>query len=111
MGSRSAVLAVPLLLSPGILALFSGGYDDAARTAAAIAAFALLALTAAAVPRPLPRSRPAIGALAALAALTAWTALSVTWAPLGEPAGEDVQRLALYTAALATALALLRDPA
>jgi hypothetical protein len=111
MGSRSAVLAVPLLLGPGILALFSGGYDGRARTAAAVAAFALLAATALLVPRPLPRSRPAIVALASLAALTGWTALSVRWAPLGEPAGADVQRLALYTAVLATAIALLRDRA
>src|ERR687888_891663 len=109
MGSRSAVLAVPLLLAPGILALFSGGYDDSARTAAAIAVFVLLAATALLVPRPLPRSRPAIVALASLAALTGWTALSLRWAPLGEPAGEDAQRLALYTAALATAIALLKD--
>src|SRR4051794_16161655 len=111
MGSRSAVLAVPLLLGPGILAVFSGGYDDTARTAAAVAAFVLLALAAIAMPRPLPRSRPAVVALAAMAALTGWTALSLAWAPLGEPAGEDVQRLALYTAALATAVALLKDPA
>jgi O-antigen ligase len=110
MRSRPAVLAVPLLLGPGILALFSGGYDDGARTAAAVAAFALLAATAIAVPHPLPRSRPAIVALAALTGLTAWTALSVYWAPLGEPAGEDVQRLALYVAVLATSIALLRDP-
>ena len=111
MGSRSAVLAVPLLLGPGIVALFSGGYADTSRTAAAVAAFVLLALTALLVPRPLPRSRPGIVALGSLAALTGWTALSLRWAPLGEPAGEDIQRLALYTAALATALALLKDPA
>ena len=111
MGSRSAVLAVPLLLGPGIVALFSGGYADTSRTAAAVAAFVLLALTALLVPRPLPRSRPGIVALGSLAALTGWTALSLRWAPLGEPAGADVQRLALYTAALATAIALLKDPA
>ena len=111
MGSRSAVLAVPLLLGPGIVALFSGGYSDTARTAAAVGVFVLLAATALLVPRPLPRTRPAIVALGSLAALTGWTALSLRWAPLGEPAGADVQRLALYTAALATAIALLKDPA
>ena len=111
MRSRSAVLAVPLLLGPGILALFSGGYGDTARTAAGAAAYVLLAVTAVAVPHPLPRSRLAIVALATLAGLTAWTALSLRWAPLGEPAGQDAQRLALYTAVLATSLALLRDPA
>ena len=34
-----------------------------------------------------------------------------TWAPLGEPAGEDVQRLLLYLASLASAIAILRDAA
>jgi hypothetical protein len=109
MRPSAAVLAVPLLLGPGILALFSGGYDDRARTAAAVAAFVLLAVTAIAIPRPLPRGRRAIVALAALTGLTIWTALSLSWAPLGEPAGEDVQRLSLYVAVLATAIALLRD--
>src|SRR5919112_1668382 len=109
MRSRTAVLAAPLLLGPGLVALFSGGYEDTARTAAAAAAFALLALAAVLTPQPLPRSRPAIVALASLALLSGWAALSVSWAPLGEPAGEDVQRLALYVAVLAAALALLRD--
>src|SRR3954454_5699423 len=111
MPSRAALLAVPLLLGPGVLAVFSGGYGDTARTAAGAAAGPLLALTALALPRPLPRSPHARAALAALAALTAWTALSLTWAPLGEPAGKDVQRLLLYLAALATGLAVLRERA
>src|SRR5919199_1250484 len=34
MRARPAVLAVPLLLGPGVLAMFSGGYGDTARTAA-----------------------------------------------------------------------------
>ena len=111
MRSRSIALAVPLLLGPGIVALFSGGYSDTARAAAGVAAWLLLAATAVALPRPLPRDRPAQVALAALAALTAWTALSLAWAPLGEPAGEDVQRLLLYLAALAAATRILREPA
>jgi O-Antigen ligase len=108
---RAVVLAVPLLLGPGLVALFGGGYGDTARLATGIAAWALLAAVAIALPRPLPRSQPAIAALAALAALTAWTAASLAWAPLGEPAGEDVQRLLAYVAALAAAIALLREPA
>ena len=105
------VLAVPLLLGPGIVALFSGGYSDTARAATGVAAWLLLAATAILLPRPLPRSGPAIVALAALGALTAWTAASLAWAPLGEPAGEDVQRLLLYLAALAAATRILREPA
>jgi O-Antigen ligase len=104
------VLAVPLLLGPGLVALFSGGYSDTARTAAGVAAWLLLAATAVLLPRPLPRDPPAIVALTALAALTAWTAISLFWAPLGEPAGEDAQRLLLYLAALATATRILREP-
>jgi hypothetical protein len=104
------VLAVPLLLGPGIVALFSGGYSDTARTAAGVAAWLLLAGTALLLPRPLPRSTAAIVAPAALAALTAWTAISLAWAPLGEPAGEDAQRLLLYLAALAAATRILREP-
>src|SRR5688500_14295931 len=111
MRSRSLALAVPLLLGPGIVALFSGGYADTARTAAGAAAWLLLAATAIALPRPLPRGKAAIAALAALAALTAWTAASLAWAPLGEPAGEDVQRLLLYLAVLAAAIRILREPA
>jgi hypothetical protein len=102
---------VPLLLGPGIVAPFSGGYSDTARTAAGVAAWLLLAATAVALPRPLPRDWPALAALAALAALTAWTAASLAWAPLGEPAGEDVQRLLLYLGALAAATRILREPA
>jgi hypothetical protein len=107
---RAKVLAVPLLLGPGIVALFSGGYSDTARAAAGAAAWLLLAAPAVARPPPRPRSKPALAALAALAALTAWTAASLAWAPLGEPAGEDVQRLLLYLAALAAAIRILREP-
>jgi hypothetical protein len=111
MRSRATLLAVPLCLGPGAVALFSGGYDDAARLGAGIAAWLLLAAAAILLPRPLPRSRPAVLALAALAGLAGWTALSLAWAPLGEPAGEDVQRLLLYVAALAAALPVFRDAA
>src|SRR5215207_6068660 len=111
MRSRSVVLAVPLLLFPGAVALFSGGYPDVERLRAGIGAWVLLAAAAFLLPRPLPRSRPAVLAVAALAGLTAWTALSLTWAPLGEPAGEDVQRLLVYLPVLVAAIAVLREPA
>jgi hypothetical protein len=111
MRSRSVVLAVPLLLFPGAVALFSGGYPDVDRLRAGIAAWVLLAAVAIVLPRPLPRSRPAVVAVAALAGLTGWTALSLTWAPLGEPAGEDVQRMLVYLPVLVAAIAVLREPA
>jgi hypothetical protein len=111
MRPRSALLALPLLLGPGVLALFSGGYFGVARLTAAVAAWVLLAAAALVVPDPLPRSRPAWAALAGLALLAAWTAASLSWAPLGEPAGEDVQRALLYLPALAAGVLLLRAPA
>ena len=40
----------------------------------------------------------------------AWSALSLTWAPLGGPAIEDVQRLVLYALGLTAAAAWLREP-
>ncbi|HZB76943.1 MAG TPA: hypothetical protein VE526_12010, partial [Solirubrobacteraceae bacterium] len=70
------ILAVPLLLGPGIVALFSGGYSDTARAAAGVAAWLLLAATALALPRPLPRSRPAIRCAA----------------PRGRPASASISR-------------------
>src|SRR4051794_34555469 len=111
MRSRPVALAVPLLLGPALVACSSGGYADTARLAAGIGAWLLLAATAILLPRPLPRSGPALVALAALVGLTAWTALSLAWAPLGEPAGKDVERLLIYVPTLAAALAILREPA
>jgi hypothetical protein len=49
---------------------------------------------------PLPRSRAAWAAIAGLAGLTVWSAISISWAPLEEPARDDVARLVLYTGAL-----------
>jgi O-antigen ligase len=103
-----AVVALPLLIGPGLLACFDGGYFDGPRLWAAIAAWALLAVVAIALPRPLPASMPGRLALAGLAALTAWTALSLTWAPDGGPATDDLQRLLLYLPYLAAAIAVLR---
>jgi O-antigen ligase len=102
------VVAVPLLLGPGLLACFNGGYFDRPRLWAAIAAWALLAVVAIALPRPLPASGPGRLALAGMAGLTAWTALSLTWAPDGGAAGDDLQRLLLYLPFLAAAIAVLR---
>jgi O-antigen ligase len=99
----SAVAAGGLLLLPAILAFSRGGYFDAARIRAGIAACVLAA--AAAALAPVPRAgRIAIGGMAAL---TAWTALSLTWAPMGGPALDDLERLVLYLAALIAASILL----
>lgn len=107
---RRAVLvaaAVCLLAGPTALAFFSGGYFAEPRLIAGIVAWALvLALAVAGVP-PLPRRLPGALALGGLALITAWSAVSILWAPLGGPAGDSVQRLLLYVAALALAAAVL----
>lgn len=94
-----------LLAGPTALAFDSGGFFDRGRHVAGIAAWALVALLAVLGGR-LPRSRAALAAIGGLAALAAWSALSVTWAPLEEPARGDVGRLVLYLGAFtASALA------
>ena len=101
------LIALPLLLGPGVLACLSGGYFDEPRLWAGIAAWALLAVVAVTQPRPLPASGPGRLALAGLAGLTAWTAASLAWAPDAGATADDVQRLLLYLAYLAAAIAVL----
>jgi O-Antigen ligase len=113
-GPRAAALAIAaaaLLAGPTILAFSRGGFFDEARLRAAIAAWVLVAVTAVLAPRPLPRSGPAIAALAGLAGLLGWTLLSLGWTPLHGAALDDAERLALYLAALLAATALLRGRA
>src|SRR4051812_49627984 len=92
MRSRAVLLAAPLLLAPGVLACFSGGFFDTARLRAGVLAWLLLALVAAGSRRPLPRSGPGRLALGGLTALTALTGLSLLWAPLAGPARSYPQR-------------------
>jgi hypothetical protein len=108
MRSRPVLIAAPLLLAPGVLACFSGGFFDTARLRAGVLAWLLLALVAVGSRRPLPRSGPGRLALGGLAALTALTGLSLLWAPLAGPAADDLQRLLLYLPAFAAGLVLLR---
>ncbi len=69
-----------------------------------------MAIAAVLVPEPLPSSVPGRLALAGLLLLTAWTAASVSWAPIGGRAQDDVQRLVLYLGVFIAAVALLRGP-
>ena len=108
MRTRPVLLAAPLLLGPGVLACFSGGFFDTARLRAGVLAWLLLALVAVLSRRPLPRSGPGRLALGGLAALTALTGLSLLWAPLAGPAVDDLQRLLLYLPAFAAGIVLLR---
>ena len=111
MRSRPVLLAAPLLLGPGVLACFSGGFFDTARLRAGVLAWLLFALAAVFSDRPLPRSGPGRLALGGLAALAALTGLSLLWAPLAGPASDDLQRLLLYLPAFAAGIVLLRPPA
>src|SRR4051794_21800630 len=105
------VLAVVVLLAgPTALAFGRGGYFDPERLLAAIVAWGLLAVAALVSPQPLPRSRAGRIALAGLVLLTIWTGLSELWAPQAAPAEDALQRMLLYVAGFAAAVALLREP-
>ncbi len=108
---RAALLAATLVLlaGPTVLAFLTGGYFDGPRFGALAAAWLIVLLLALAGPVPLPRSKAGGVAVGALAALGAWTAISLTWAPLDDPAFDAVSRLLLYLGALLAAIALLRD--
>ncbi len=99
--------AIALLALPTLVAFARGGYFDAARLRAGIAACVLAAVAAAVAPRPFPSTVAGRVAIGGLAALFGWSLLSLTWAPLAGPAVDDVERLALYLAALVAAAALL----
>jgi O-antigen ligase/polysaccharide polymerase Wzy-like membrane protein len=106
----TAVAAACLLTAPTVLAFFSGGYFTEPRLIAAIVTWAFVLALAVAGPAPLPRTLPGRLALGGLVLMTAWSAMSITWAPLGGPAVQNVQRLLLYTGALTLAIGVLRRP-
>lgn len=106
--STAALGAGALICGPTVLAFFSGGYFDRPRIIAAIVAWGLVVLAALVAPRPLPESTAGRVALAGMALLCAWTALSLAWAPIGERAQDDLQRLLLYLGFFVAALGLLR---
>ena len=108
--SLSAAGAAVLIAGPTVLAFFSGGFFDDPRLMAAVVAWALVGLAALVARRPLPRTASGRCALGALALLAAWTALSLTWAPLGTRAEDDVQRILLYLGAFTAAVALFDQP-
>ena len=98
------VVAGGLLLLPVVVAFSRGGYFDAARLRAGIVACVLAAAGVLLGVRTTLAGKIALGGMAAL---TAWTALSLTWAPMGGPAIDDLERLVLYLAALVAAAGLL----
>jgi O-Antigen ligase len=102
--------ATALIVMPGVLAFFSGGYFDEPRLIAALVAWVLVVVAGVLAPQPLPAG--VIGRLAVLGLtlLCAWTGVSLLWAPLGVHAQDDFQRVLLYLGYFVASLALLRGP-
>ena len=100
--------AVVLLALPTVLAFYSGGFFDKPRLIAAVVAWALVGVAALLAPRPLPRSPSGRVALLGLALLFGWVTLSFIWAPMGNRAQDDSQRLLLYLGFMIAGAALLR---
>ena len=109
---RAALLTATavLLLTPTVLAFFSGGYFDKSRLIATLVVWAVVLVVAVAGPGPLPGSTPGRVAIAGLALITVWSGVSVAWAPLSDPATDSLVRLLLYAGALLAAASLLRMP-
>jgi hypothetical protein len=105
LAARAALIAWPV-----VLAFFAGGFFDGPRDVALVVAGVVLGLVAAAAPRDelIPRNRAAQIALAAAVAYAAWIALSATWAPVADYAGDDAERALLYAVTLVAAAIAFR---
>jgi O-Antigen ligase len=97
-----------LVAGPVVLAFFAGGFFDGPRDVALVVAGAVLAVLAATGAPLLPRHPAARVALAAALAYAGWIALSATWAPVRDFAGDDAERALLYAAVLTAATAAFR---
>jgi O-Antigen ligase len=102
-----------LVAGPVVLAFFAGGFFDGPRDVALLAAGATLAVLAAAAPsdRIVPAHPAAKVALLAAFAYAGWIALSITWAPIRDFAGDDAERALLYATVLAAAAIAFRERA
>jgi hypothetical protein len=109
---RAALLTATavLVLTPTVLAFFSGGYFDKPRLIATLVIWAVVLVVAVAAPTPLPASAPGRVAIGGLALITVWTGVSIAWAPLSDPATDSFVRLLLYLGGLLAAASLLRAP-
>jgi hypothetical protein len=96
---------------PFFMAFRSGGFGSKTQLIGAAVALALLGLVALTARWPLvPGGWPLAGA-AGLTGLAVWTGLSIGWASNLDRAVKDTGRLALYAAAFALALVVMREPA
>jgi hypothetical protein len=106
LSARAALVAGPV-----VLAFFSGGFFDGPRDVALLAAGVVLAVLVAAAPagQVVPATAAARVALLAAAAYAGWIALSITWAPVRDFAGDDAERALLYATVLAASAIAFRD--
>jgi hypothetical protein len=106
LSARAALVAGPVAL-----AFFSGGFFDRPRDIALLAAGVVLAVLVTAAPAgQLVPSHPAARvALVAAAAYAGWIALSATWAPVRDYAGDDAERALLYATVLAASAIAFRE--
>jgi O-Antigen ligase len=106
-----AAARAALVAGPVVLAFFAGGFFDGPRDVALLAAACVLAVLALAAPAGelIPRHPAARVALVAAAAYAGWIALSATWAPVADYAGDDAERALLYAIVLAAATIAFRD--
>jgi O-Antigen ligase len=104
LGARTALVAGPV-----VLAFFAGGFFDGPRDVALLAAAVTLGALAVVGAPVIPRHPAARVALLAAVAFAGWTALSATWAPVADLAGDDAERVLLYAVVLAAAAAAFAD--
>jgi O-Antigen ligase len=110
-GARYAACTI-LLAGATVLAFFSGGYFDSARSWAGLVVWALVAVAVIVEPRSVPRAPASWLALGGLALFGGWTLASMLWAPLAGSAYHAGQIVLLYLGGLlAAALLLRRRPA
>jgi hypothetical protein len=108
LGARATLVGGPV-----VLAFFSGGFFDGPRDVALLVAAAVLGVLTAVTPTPelVPRCRAARIAVVSAAAYAGWIALSATWAPVSDFAGDDAERALLYAIVLTAAAIAFRDRA
>src|SRR3954454_5461310 len=105
----SLIAAAVLLVTPVVLAFYSGGYFLEPRLIAALVVWAGVLALCAFGPVAFPRSGPGYLAVAGLVGITVWSAASISWAPEAGVAKENVERLMLYVGGFLLAMGTLRS--
>src|SRR5919108_608225 len=91
LAARAALVAGPV-----VLAFFSGGFFDGPRDVALLITGVVLGVAALAAPHAVVPEHPAARvALVAATAYAGWIALSATWAPVSDFAGDDAAAVPL----------------